>query len=437
MWPWLVSAALGAGFASGDPGAAAIGRGGAWVATADDPLAVWWNPGALADQPIAWRADLGAVLARGRFDDGNTVGTGFGVAPIPRAAGVVRIPGDLRLGLAVGPPMDAPAWRWTAAGPQRYGVINETIAALDGAAALARRFGPVDVGGAFVASGLAVDQSLAATTAFGGGVDPAYDVITRVRAVDLFAPVEIVGVRATAGPVRVGASFRSAARYRAHGRLDADFSANAFYTGASDLGAIIAQPTASSRGVTVPIVLPAIARAGIALSPRPATIVEADLAWEGWSSLRELSVQDVDLAIPTVGGGDLIVDEDVNVPLGLDDTWSVRVGAESEDAAARSWRAGASYTTAASPSRYRTALVPDAPHVGAAVGVALPVDGWTIDLAVAPRIALGRPIARSSFAQVAIDPMTGRVGFGQAVGAGTLRSWDVDVVVGIGRRRDR
>ena len=111
------------GLDSPDAGVVQVGRGGAWVARAEDPLAAYMNPAAMSFQ--ASGIHLGAHLMVGgacftRIDEGaepispgnNIPGPGdpngpeaetctTSVFPNPQLAGVIRITPELALGLAV------------------------------------------------------------------------------------------------------------------------------------------------------------------------------------------------------------------------------------------------------------------------------------------------------------------------------------------------
>src|SRR5438105_2735307 len=57
---WASAAAASSGIDSPESGVVQVGRGSAWVARADDPLAVYFNPAAIAFQPTG--VHVGAQL---------------------------------------------------------------------------------------------------------------------------------------------------------------------------------------------------------------------------------------------------------------------------------------------------------------------------------------------------------------------------------------
>lgn len=119
------------GLEAPDSGVLQMGRGGAWVARADDPLAVYMNPAAMSFQASSAHIGLQLMIQQGCFDrkgPGNTtISPGpairpedvppdpvctTSVFPNPQLAGVFRINDRLAVGLAVLGPHAAGTASW-------------------------------------------------------------------------------------------------------------------------------------------------------------------------------------------------------------------------------------------------------------------------------------------------------------------------------------
>ena len=89
-----VEASSSTGLGSPEAGTAHIGRGGAWLARADDPLATYFNPAALVRNPNGVHLGAQLMLRSHCFErrdiTGATVSPGQGLAPPPGEIGVWR-----------------------------------------------------------------------------------------------------------------------------------------------------------------------------------------------------------------------------------------------------------------------------------------------------------------------------------------------------------
>lgn len=418
---WL-SAAFAAGFTVGDPGACAAAR--PCVAGASGLADGWSNPASAADVAgTAVAASVGIGTFLGAFEGTGSSRAKLAPTPIPRLAVAARR-GRWIVGAAAGPPADGVRQIWPADGAQRYALQSRALAVVDAGPLLAFRTNHLAIGAGAALSALSFEQSLAATTSPG---DPGFDVDTNVAGAGV-AAVARAGVRVDLDRIRVGASFRTGARYEADGPLSVDFSRNAYFLGTTAQGRVIADAVTTDPSVTTPIVLPPSARLGIEAAFGDAR-VEVAGGWEGWRIVQDLTVERVDLRIATTGGAPIVVDDDIRLPLPLRDTWMLGLGGEvRRDGTA--WRAGVRYESGAADDLVRSALIADPAKVGAGLGVARDPDGpWSWALAVAGNVGIEPDLSRSIAAQVAIDPLTGRVGFGELAGRGRLQAADLRIVV--------
>jgi long-chain fatty acid transport protein len=436
----LVSVATAGGLYVPDAGVRASGRGGAFVAGADGPAAISWNPAGIAGaEHVELELELAAVEQTVVFDrtgDFGAIHNRAGPQVAPRV-GIVAPLGPVTAGFGFWTPW-GPLYRYPADGPQRYALIDATLTQADWGPSIGWEGGPIAIGATFAAGALRIDETLAATTALGGGDDARWDVITRVTATDGFAPSGLVGVTVHQPRFGFGASVRLPSRFRAAGKLTTDFSGNGYYTG-DGADRVIAEPTAEDDDVVVPITLPTVARIGVMGHVSDGLDVEADLVWEDWSTFREVRVTGLDLTVPTVGGEPLEVQEDVVLPAGFRDSWSVRGGAEWRRTERLTLRGGAFWESGAVPRRARSVAFPDAPKLGYGVGASIfgPDRRFAFDLSWSQSFGLAQAIDRSTVFQVAIDPTTGGVGFESQVGEGTLSVGNHVLAVGVRWRPGR
>ncbi len=111
------------GLDSPDSGVLQLGRGGAWVARAEDPLAAYMNPAAMSFQASGLHLGAHLMIKQGCYtrvnEEGEPISPGnnipapgsengpdpeicaTGVFPNPQLAGVIRINNELSIGLAV------------------------------------------------------------------------------------------------------------------------------------------------------------------------------------------------------------------------------------------------------------------------------------------------------------------------------------------------
>lgn len=434
----VVESALASGFAVGEPGVAQLGRGGAWVVRADDSTAAWANPAGLAGQPKDARVEFQLLTAGASFtaEGGTNASTGARHTPIPNLA--VPIP-YTPLWLAGGPPLTGASWSWPADGPQRYTVIEQSVIASDALVAWGGSRRWLDVGVSAGVTSIDLHEKQAITTALDGSLDPAYDVVSEINARGL-APALVVSARAR-GPVAFAMTVRAPGPARLRGSLVSDFEQNTFYTGSSPFGQLIDEPSSTDARVTAKLTLPATARVGLMID-RGAWDLEVDLGVDDWSRSREIRVTDVDLLIPTAAAMDPVVTEDIVVPLGMGRSYTGRLGGEWRPDTGHAVRLGFGFATGASSENNRSALVPDGDRYWFGVGgrASLPAKtgllrGQRVDWALSPQIVRAAANSSSTVAQVAIDPLSGAVGYGERVGDGQLDAWSVSFGVALSRAR--
>lgn len=248
----LSSAHAGNVFEYPEQGSEPLGRGGAWVARATDPIAIARNPAGLAGQPN--RVSVGYDLALRHMcftrtkaagditEDGFAPGDSYPRvcdtgAPIP--VGYVAFARSITERLTIGggivtpsgvPRTELPMFVGTSPAPQRYLLLESTTLMAIPTVSAAYEIVPSTLRvGASLGWGIAwVRTAAAAPGIIEGAVRPAdNDVKVRVTALDAFVPRVTLGAHWSPSPfVEVGASGMWSDSIRARG--DAVTEANAF-----------------------------------------------------------------------------------------------------------------------------------------------------------------------------------------------------------------
>jgi long-chain fatty acid transport protein len=251
-----MAAASGARASSGldspEIGVLQLGRGGAWVARADDPLAAYFNPAGLAAQRSSAHAGVHLIQLAQCFTrlgpggqpvppsattaipaPGSEGGPAAevcaegGVFPNPQLAATLRVSDALAVGVAVLGPHGVGERAWpeslpythpsfgdvTQPSPQRY--LFTSLDSLILMPTLSVGFTPaegVSVGAGFIWGVASLDStnfSEALSSEGGDDFNAHSDLRTRVTAADLFVPGFVLGARwAATGSLDVGAWFK-------------------------------------------------------------------------------------------------------------------------------------------------------------------------------------------------------------------------------------
>ncbi|GAB5547483.1 MAG: hypothetical protein SangKO_072430 [Sandaracinaceae bacterium] len=227
------------GFEFAGPGTRALGRGGAFMARADDPMALGYNPAALAFLP-GYQLQLGSHLIfydacvnrSGGYDDTNVSDTstfesqfGYGnpgdptnwvnqpfpqvcrdttPGPSPQLVFTMHPLPELGIGVGILTPAGVGSGQWgnpdgtvtvdgqTLPTPTRYGLVSQELLLFYPSIGIG--FSPVEwfSFGVTFQWGIAIVDFVNHTSAGDGPEDPAQDVRTSLQAVDGFVPAVIV-----------------------------------------------------------------------------------------------------------------------------------------------------------------------------------------------------------------------------------------------------
>lgn len=443
-----------------DSGVRAQGRAGAFVAGADDLSAQWYNPAALdtIGRPTV-KLDLWATQQSAWFDREDIPGVNpfaeveSHAAPVLEPAGgfSTRLGGlhpalkdtTLAIGLMVPTGSD---FAWPADGAQRYAITDSALRQAFVGPSLAQRVTPwLVVGAGLQYTFLQVDQGLVATLCDAdtpedcGSDTPTDDVRLDIEALDSFALTWNAGLLVQPHPaLKIGASVQPAVTYDAVGSTTSTLS--------EDNGTVrpyLTSATFTDDDVTLDVTLPWTVRLGVQVQPVPTVRVELAGTWSGWSATEELRVTDVDLTLTgtddgPLQGAALVVTDDVALPTGFVDTWSVRLGGEWDVVAPLTVRAGVYGETGATPDAMANPGVVDGDKGGAGLGATVRVgDHFFVDAAGTYAGWLDRSVTTSTYAQPALlvdynDQFRTTVGQGRVIGNGEYRAdaWTAGLALG-------
>lgn len=351
--------AFAAGYYVPDTGNVARSRGGAFVAAANDPMAIVYNPGALAEQRRPQLLlDVTVLRMNERFerrdvpDDAESGSVAEGDPPPQLVPALVYThPFGARWTGAVG--MIAPAgprYRFPEDGPQRFSNTERVFTEATYGFALAVKPHPkVSLGlyGGALFAGLEQDFVFTRNEVAPPSEGPSRDLRAHMQVKDPFTLTAGVGVKATPWQnVELGFSYRPEANIDAGGTL------------------ATTEPQPTREDVHFRFNLPAIWRGGVRWV-QPAWDVEMDVVWEGWGSHdEELLVAD---------DGNFAGTATVATPRKFRDAWCVRLGGSVQATPSLQVHGGGYFETGAVPTRTMEPGTYDPAKLGLAAGVSVDI----------------------------------------------------------------
>ncbi len=469
MLPLLLSLlsvdAHAAGYYTSDVGVRAFSRGGAYVAGANDMLALWYNPAALTRLGDGlFTFDIAAVSQDVYFDrkdypgEGPETSPGSGEyqdlihAPIENGARAYPIPhfgaawnfGLKNTVFAVGfyPPY-APDLSYPSDGPQRYTLVDTLIVQTFTGASVAHRFmDRLSVGAGLSWNYLRVEQELAVSVPWvvpgetdmsqlTKNEDPQYDVPFRMDGADKFAVGWNVGLlyEPPSNRYAIGFMYQAPVRFSAQGIMEADFSENYFRT--DEYLGIVDTDTVRDESVRFDVSMPHILKVGGLIRPKDNLEIELAAVWEGWSVIDQITVTDVDLFVPVdqenplanaAGVEDIEVTDDIVLPAGYVDTWSVRLGGEWQFHKRGTLRLGGLWEQGAIPEANRGVSLLDGKKLGYGLGGTF--QAWKrvgFDVGWFQSFVPETVIEGSNVESIVLHWETGNIVPGRNVGDGTLK----------------
>jgi long-chain fatty acid transport protein len=391
----LASPAGAAGLYYSDRGVRPLGRGGAFVAGADDLGAIVYNPAGMYDAGGQFLFDASWVhftsdymrVANLQQVDPNTmkvVGTYTQTfpkvsgttpfLPIPTVAASFKPHKDWVVGFGVWAPYAAlTSYPSASDAPQRYSLItlDGSLLAFVGAGAAWAPIKEVRLGATLgMLTGVFKTQA-----AFAGCVperflcapeEPSWDVLTQLSVGPIFAPTGSLGAIFVPHPSwRVGLAFQLPVWVRSHATLDPRLPATPLFEHAQQQG----------NGGTVSFNLPWTLRGGVEMRAVDNLRLELAADYDRWSMHDAITLTPDHIGLVMVAGfPSPYYLPPVTLPRNFQDTVSVHLGGEYHlKGGGLEWdvRAGASFETSAIPNAYLSVLTIDQNKVTAALGGSL------------------------------------------------------------------
>lgn len=293
-WAGLLGGrALGAGIEAPDLGAVATGRGGANAARPLDGVAFQYNPAGLGWQPglrltldgrWAWQK----LTFRPAGSD-TTVARSGGAFLVPAAFASYgfRLSGPISLvtvGLGATGPSAVGKSSFPKDGPQRYALIDADyfIAYASGSVAATWR-DRIALGVTFQLVHGTAKFSQAVWTGMSAGTEPKLDATATVDVKNGWTPTAVVGISGRATDrISIGASWRPGFSFVGKGTL----------TTALPMLADALQAEQIGHDTEFVVNFPTVLRLGVegVLGPQRRLVVEGDLVYEGWSTLKTIEI---------------------------------------------------------------------------------------------------------------------------------------------------
>lgn len=362
-----------------------MGRGGAFVAGADDLSAIVYNPAGIAESGSQLLIDASIFQFSTSFSrvaplqvvDPNTgevvssfeqrftkVENGAPLLPLPTIAGSYRV--DERFTIAAGlhapysSLLDYPERAGGGPAPQRYSLLTleGSLLSIAGLYAAFRPAPWVEFG-----VGLTALVGTLQTTSYTNNCvpdrflcaaeSPDYDAKARVRG-NLLTPSGTFGAIFFPHPkVRLGASFNLPYWVSASGTLKSQLPSASVFQNAS----------ISGEKISLNFRLPWVARLGVEVRPTESTRVEASFGYEAWSMHDRIQVDSKDVVIRDIA---LFPPEyrvtDLTIPRNYRDAFTIGLGGEQAlklGSLGLDLRAGVFYQRSAVPKAYLSVFSPD------------------------------------------------------------------------------
>jgi long-chain fatty acid transport protein len=439
-----VSDASAAGLYFSERGVRPLGRGGAFVAGADDFGAVWYNPAGLADAGTTLFADFSWIhftsdfTRRSQIADSNgalhetsyaKVSGSSPFLPIPTLGGSYAFGSEKQFTFAGGiysPYSAISTYPLTVNGEpagSRYSLIS-----LDGSvlvtgglwfaykASDAFRIG----GGVQMLTGTfkssVVFSASPADRIVGAPEDTQYDALSGLKVGPIFAPSANLGI--TVKPtknVRIGLSGQLPFRINAPAKVTVSLPNAVEFDGAYQQG----------EDAKVTFNLPAILRLGIEARPIDPLRIELAYVREFWSTHRSIDVNPENIKMYGIKGFPSPFGvSPISIPRNFRDTSSVRVGGEyalpigEEDSL--DLRAGINWEQSAVPNAYLSVLTLDLNKVTASLGAGYHIGKhWRLDAVYAHIFASDATVSPAEALSPRVNPVKGNPTQTESVNGGS------------------
>ncbi len=371
----LSATAFGAGFSIFEQGAKASGMAGAFVATADDPSAIFYNPAGIANQ-----REL-AVLAGATFINFTNEFTGDPNSPVtagvegkynrhtfvpPNMYAIVPIGNNLTVGVGV-----FAAWGlrtdWASPWAGRYISKDADLKTTSVNPVIAWRStdGRIAIGG-----GLEYRRARVFLNANRVALNPFTNRIVDVANIRLASDYgDDIGWNAgilfkPTPQWRVGASYRSDMDIELKGNADV----SQISTGNAQFDAIVGTQLPPDQPINTTFPFPAVSVVGVAFSPNESWDFEFDISHMTWKRFKALSVN-----FETTPAASF------TRPQNWDDSSAFRFGINHKATDMWDIRLGAVYDQNPQPTEAVSPLLPDSDRIGATIGTGLHTGPFVVD----------------------------------------------------------
>jgi long-chain fatty acid transport protein len=405
----LSGAAQGAGLYFADRGVRPLGRGGAFIAGADDPGAIAYNPAGLFDAGgqalidgswVNFSSDYTrqAIVRQVDPNTGETTATYLKTfatvegttpfLPIPTIAVAARVHPDWVVGGGVWVPYAAlttypDVIEGREPAPQRYSLLSldGSVLALIGVGAAYSPTPAVRIG-ANVGMLTGVFKS---TVVFSGCVperffcapeDPDWDVLAELNAGPIFAPTgQVGGIFIPHPKVRIGASFQLPIWVRSGATIRNRMPSAAVFATASQEG----------EDADLGFDLPWSARLGVEVRPSEDLRIELAGTVDGWGMHDAINVDPDGIALKNVTGfPEKYYIPSIALDRGFQNSFSVHLGGEyGFSGLGLTARAGVSYDSSAVPRERLSVLTIDGHKITPSVGMSVNVGPVRLDVTYA------------------------------------------------------
>jgi long-chain fatty acid transport protein len=433
-----------------------LGRGGAFVAGADDLGAIWYNPAGLADAGSSFLLDASWLNFSSDYTRQTQVsGAGPGGAPtggpvytytfpqthgttpflpIPTIAGSIALGKEKRWTIALGAfsPYTA-LTSYPQNAPSRYSLVSLGGTALVETGAWVA-YKPVDwlrLGAGFelivgkfnsavVMNANPKDRLLAAPE------DPSYDGLSQISAGPIFAPSGNLGVTIVPEQhVRVGISGQAPAHISSPATVAVTLPNAVVFDNAQQVG----------NQANVTFNLPPVFRVGVEVRPVDRLRVELAYVREFWSIQQDIVIQPTNLTIVGITGFPSPYSvSTITIPRNFQDSNSIRLGGELGIPVGNyvlDARMGFQYETSGIPTAYISPLTVDMQKFTFSVGGSFHVgEHWRFDLLYAHVFGITTTVPPAEAAIPQINPVRGNPTDTESVNGGTYAA-RADVV-GVG-----
>jgi len=371
---FIPAAAHASGYAIYEQSAAALGMGGAYVASAHDATAQFYNPAALARLEGKHLLAGTTWLSTNTSFAGEPEYPGFGVTEEMKTGAyfpttvywTARLRDRWAYGLGINTPFGLGVeWEDPDQFTGRNRVTKATLQTLNTSGSLA--FAPSEqwsFSAGVSALFAKVELNNIATFVTSGG-QPVN--VSRQQLKSDFTPDFGWNLAALATPNKqwkVGVTYRSEVKVKVD---EGDATFTQIPTGDASLDALVAANLPPNQKVTTELTFPAMLSGGVAFDPREDWTVEVDALWTQWSAFDKLSLHFP--SDPTI---------DTDFIENYDDQFQIRAGAEHR---MPMWTArfGYYYDQSPAPTESVTPLLPDANRHGITLGFGINRGPWTFD----------------------------------------------------------